>query len=286
MSRWRSLRHLVLGAALLASLVAAGCFGGDGRKGQAAALEDELMTPGSLAICSDATRPPLEFRTSDGVLRGFEVDLLTEVAERLELEPAWVDVRRTEIVDAVVAGRCDAAASTLTVRRDGGGTLGRMAAIAYLGVPVSLLVRRGEQPLAVTGLCGRRVGAFAQSLEHDLLQQHRSACVEDGQPPVEPVALTGTPVALEQLRSGELDAILDAHPVSAWFARRQTDRFDLAWILGEEIVHWAIGVGLEKPELYHAIRANLRELGHDGTVRALLHEWGLDRAGVTPLPTT
>ncbi|HSI98031.1 MAG TPA: transporter substrate-binding domain-containing protein, partial [Gaiellaceae bacterium] len=92
------------------------------------------------------------------MLREFEVDLMAEIASRLDLRPVWVETRRSEVADALVGGLCDAAASTLATRRDGRGELGRIAATAYLAVPVSLLVRRGERALAVTGLCGARVG--------------------------------------------------------------------------------------------------------------------------------
>lgn len=281
----RSLTRLArLGLVLsLLGFALAGCSG-DGADPAREALERELRTDDALTVCADPTRPPSAYRAADGVLRGFEVDLLGEVAARLQLEQVWIDVRRDETVDAVVAGRCDAAASTLAIRRDRG-SLGRMAAIGYLGVPVSLLVRRGERSLGTTGLCGRRVGVLGGSLEQDLLEEHARTCAGRGGR-VEVTPHTSTPGAHAALRSGGLDAILDEHPVNAWFARRQTDRFDLAWVLGEETVRWAIGVGIEKPELYHAIRATLRELGHDGTFDSLLDTWGLDRAGVVRLPTT
>jgi len=275
---WLGLVLALLGIAL------AGCSGDDGTDPAREALERELRTDDTLTVCADPTRPPSAYRAADGVLRGFEVDLLGEVAARLELGQAWIDVPRDETVDAVVAGRCDAAVSTLAIRRDRG-SLGRMAAIGYLGVPVSLLVRRGARSLGTTGLCGRRVGVLSGSLEQDLLEEHARTCAGRGGR-LEVAPHTSTPEAHAELRSGGLDAILDEHPVNAWFARRQTDRFDLAWVLGEEIVRWAIGVGIEKPELYHRIRAALRELGHDGTFDSLLDTWGLDRAGVVRLPTT
>ena len=275
----------VAAVALVLATATTGCFGGDGDGATAVAIpEAELREAGSLAVCSDTTRPPLEYRASDGVLRGFEVDLVEEIAGRHDLEVEWVETARAEIVDALVAGRCDAAASTFAVRRDGG-TLGRVAATAYLSTPVSLLVGPDARlSVVANGLCGLRVGAFPATLEHDVLEEHGAGCPANGRR-LSIVAVASTPEALEALRAGRLDAVLAEHPVNDWFARRQTDRFDLVWVLGGDVVvRWAIASAEGKTELYAAIRATLRELHADGTFDVLLERWRLERTGVVALP--
>ena len=268
-------------------LLATGCLGGAGGPEAVATLpEDELREAGTLTVCTDPTRPPLEYRSRDGVLRGFEVELMEEIADRLGLGVTWVDRRRDELADALSRRQCDVVASTLAVRRDGSGELSRVAASAYLAVPVSLLVRRGERGLALTGLCGRRVAALAGTRELDLLGELGEGCADEGRGAVEAVATTGTPESLAALGTGRVDAVLAEHPVNAWLAQRRTDAFDLASILGEELARWAIGTDRDRVGVYDAVRVSLRELHEDGTFGELLDRWGLDRTGAIRLPTT
>ena len=280
-------RVVALLLALAASVSATGCtVGGSERDAAPAIPEEELVEPGALTACTDATRPPLEYRGQDGVLRGFEVELVDEIADRLGLQPVWLETSRAEVGRALVAGRCDVAASTLAVRRDLGGRLAPFATTAYLSVPLSLLVRNGERPLAVAGLCGLRVGVFSGTREEDVLGEYGDVCSARGRPALEMVGVAGTPGVLALLRAGRLDAVLAEHPVNEWFARRQTDRFDLAWVLGDEVVRWAIGTRPGRNGVFSAVRSELRDLERDGTFRMLLERWALDRTGAVLLPFT
>ncbi|WP_255447983.1 transporter substrate-binding domain-containing protein [Deinococcus sp. AJ005] len=47
-----------------------------------------LLTPGSLTIGTDPTYPPFIFLKGE-TLGGFEVEVMNEVARRLDLKPVW-----------------------------------------------------------------------------------------------------------------------------------------------------------------------------------------------------
>lgn len=260
-------------------------MGNASETGSVAPVADgELRRPGALVACSDMSRPPMEYRGSDGARRGFEVDLVEEIALRLRLRPVWVDASRSEIIDSVAHGRCDAAVSTLPVDLGVETPLGPIGAISYLAVPISLLVREGERASVTTGLCGRRIGVFARTREAELLREYSKLCQIQGLKALRAIPMQRTPEALDELSAGRIDGIVDELPVNRWYARRQTDRFELAWILADEDVRYAIGYGSGKNSLYLGIRSALAELHSDGTFDDLMRRWGLDRAGAVPLP--
>lgn len=92
--------------ALLACVVICGCAqvrGSYVKKN----LERDLDTiqPGTLTVASDFASPPMEFVDSDGQRRGFEYDLVCEVADRLSLDVEFVSCEGLVAVDAAVDNR-------------------------------------------------------------------------------------------------------------------------------------------------------------------------------------
>lgn len=266
------------GAVLLAAVAAAGCQGGDSDARTETFAERELTEPGTLRICAEAARPPMAYRGADGVLRGFEVDLLREIAGLNDLEPVWVETTHAELLDSLAEGKCDVIASALTVRYD---DQSRIAEFPYLTAPIGLLVRDEERAPVALGLCGRAVGALAGTLEEELAGTYSEECVDAGRPPAEVVVTTSTDDGLARLREGDIDVLLDDRPTTDWFARRQTDSFDDGGTLSsQDNVVYAIGYGIGKNTLFSGIQGSLHGLNRDGTLPELIHRWGLEDAGV------
>lgn len=98
------------------ALVLAAC-GDDEGGGEAGDLE--LVSPGTLTICTDVPFPPMEFENSDSELGydGFDIELSTAIAEDLGLEPTVA----TPGWEAITGGlafeddQCDVAAASITI---------------------------------------------------------------------------------------------------------------------------------------------------------------------------
>lgn len=112
---------LALLVALLTALaLAAGC-GGDDAEDAAPPDEEapafETMQAGVLTIGSDIPFPPFEFREG-GELTGFDVELVEEIASRLELDTNWVQTPFDTIFTQLAAGRFDLVASATTITEE------------------------------------------------------------------------------------------------------------------------------------------------------------------------
>lgn len=266
---------LVFTVAASLALVLAGC-----NDRESPIAEGELTKPGVLRICTDPTRPPMEYRGMDGVLRGFEVDLLDEIASRIDLEPVWVNTGGPQLVDAAAKGACDVVASSLTVDFEDQKAIGE---IAYLGVPISLLVRDGEDPPLARGLCGRPIGAFPGTRQSRILAEYSEVCARAGRPSVNAVVVNDVPDALSRLEAGRIDGLLDEVSLVGWYSKLQTDRFDDGGTLPVVKVDYAIGYRAGSTSVFWGIRGALQTIQDDGTFAELLHRWGLDQKGVRGL---
>jgi polar amino acid transport system substrate-binding protein len=116
--RMKSKKRALAVFAVLA-LVLAACGDGDEGGGDVDPDSLELVTPGTLTICTDVPFPPMEFEDSESELGydGFDIELSAAIAEDLGLEPTVA----TPGWDAITGGLafenddCDVAAASITI---------------------------------------------------------------------------------------------------------------------------------------------------------------------------
>jgi polar amino acid transport system substrate-binding protein len=126
----KTTRMVALLAAL--TLVAAACGDdtgdgggtgdGDGTTTTAATADLELVTEGTLTVCTDAPYPPMEIEDPDaeGGYTGFDIELMRAIADDLGLELAVNNTGFDPITSglAMEAGDCDVAAASITITEE------------------------------------------------------------------------------------------------------------------------------------------------------------------------
>src|SRR5512145_2640704 len=125
---------------LAASLVAIGCGGDDDGGSSSGSLN--TIEEGKLRVGSDIPYAPFEFgRAPD--YEGFDVDIVNEIAKRLDLEAEFVKTPFDPIFRNLAQGRFDmvASASTITPERE------RTVDFSepYFPADQSLMVKRGSE---------------------------------------------------------------------------------------------------------------------------------------------
>jgi polar amino acid transport system substrate-binding protein len=84
--------------------------------------ELDLISAGTLTVCSDLPYPPFEFEDSSAPsgYSGFDIDLMQEVADRLDLELEVIEVGFDGLQSGatLAAGQCDVAASAMTITEE------------------------------------------------------------------------------------------------------------------------------------------------------------------------
>ncbi|MBS4754403.1 amino acid ABC transporter substrate-binding protein [Nocardioides sp. zg-ZUI104] len=112
-------RLSVLALTTVAALALGACGSDDSGKTDSGA---EVVKAGTLTVCSDVPYPPFEDfdKSSDTGFKGFDVDVVVEVAERLDLDLKIQDSSFDALQSgtALNSGQCDIAASAMTITED------------------------------------------------------------------------------------------------------------------------------------------------------------------------
>ena len=166
MSRLRS-RPLVAIAVLLAAvLVAAGC-GDDDSSSSTSSADLGLIQDGQLKVGSDIPYPPFEFgRAPD--YKGFDVDVVNEVAKRLDLDAEFIKTPFDPIFRNLAQGRFDMVASAATITPEREGTVA--FSVPYFAADQSLMIKKGSDIKTEDDLEGKIVGAQLGTTGADVRQ--------------------------------------------------------------------------------------------------------------------
>jgi polar amino acid transport system substrate-binding protein len=143
-------------AVTVLALAVTGC-GDDGEAEPEAEGSLTLVTEGTLTVCSDLPYPPFEIQRGDEYT-GFDLDLMQEVADGLELEllvkDSGFDALQSGL--ALNAGQCDIVASAMTITDDRAERVDFTA--GYYDSEQSLLVPEGSDIKSIDDLAGKKVG--------------------------------------------------------------------------------------------------------------------------------
>lgn len=114
----------------------------------------------TLTVGAFPANPPWEFKNEQSEFEGFEVDMITEIANRLDMELDIADYGFQALFAATLSGRIDVAISTITITNE------RLESQAftqgYYDADLSVVTRQG-QAADLADLRGLPVGAIASS---------------------------------------------------------------------------------------------------------------------------
>lgn len=252
---------LALGIAFVAvaSLALAGCAGNaDSDAGEAPAGDDGygLVEAGTLTVCSDIPYAPFEFEDSstETGYSGFDIDLLSAVAEKLDLKLAVQDVGFDALQSGVTlaAGQCDVGASAMTITDERKANID--FADSYYDSLQSLLVPADSGIKGIKDLAGKTVGVQQGTTGEAYATENATGA--------ELVAFPSDGELWPALQAGNIDAILQDQPVNI-----EHEKADASYKIVEEYdtdesYGWAFAKG-ERDELIEAINGALKELRDD-----------------------
>jgi ABC-type amino acid transport substrate-binding protein len=215
------------------------------------------LEEGILTVGSDIPYPPFEFR-EEGELVGFDMDLINEIAGRLELETEIVDTDFDTIFSDLAAARFDVviAASTITPEREEEVNFSE----PYFNAQQSLAVNSGERSdIASTDDLGDGdVVAVQDGTTGEMWAEENLT----GQG-VEARAFPEGPDLYTALEAGQVDGAVNDEP-SAIAEVSERPGLEIVQVIdtGEE---YGIAVNPDNEELLEAVNQALAEIIEDGT---------------------
>jgi polar amino acid transport system substrate-binding protein len=261
----RLFRTLASGAALTLTLALSACGGDDDTGGTSseASADLELIEEGKLMVCSEIPYKPFEYE-EDGEFTGFDIDLVNEIGERLDLEveilPSAFDGLQSGA--SLNSQQCDMAASAMTITEE------RKANIdfsdGYYDSKQSLLVPADSDIASIEDLAGKSVGVQSTTTGE--------AYTEENAP--EDTDIKGFPGDADMfnaIQAGQVDALLQDLPVNLEHTRDGEYEIVEQYDTDEQY-----GFALEKDNsdnLLAAVNDALQEMRDDGTYQEIYDKY-------------
>ncbi len=255
---------------------------------------DKLVQKGHLLICTDFPYPPQEYFDDNGNPQGLDVEIGTEIANRLNLKVQFVNSVFDTIIAAVTSGKCDIIISAMNITAD---RQKQVSMIPYFQAGQSFVALKGN-PQNINGwqdLCGKSAAAESGTTEADYLQGVNDykgkgltqMCVQKGLKPITVVVTQKDTDALQQLQAGKVAVYSSDSPVAAYYTVQHPDLFQ---VVGQPLE--AIAEGINMPcgqadctkapltEVGSAVQAALKSMMADGTYTKILTKWNLTSGAV------
>jgi len=256
---------LALVAVLLLTLGAAGCGDDDDDDGggggtDTAAAELDLIKDGTLTVASDIPFPPFE-QGDPPDYEGFDIDLINEVAVRLELDTQIKDLPFDVLLQGRGGSRYDVAIAATTI------TPGRERKIdfsdPYFNAEQSLLVRADGDIRSIDDVTSDTIiGAQDGTTGETYATENTDADVRPFQEIDD---------AYQALENGQVDAVLNDLPSTESVAE---DNPDLEVVeTFDTMEEYGIIFGQDQDALREQINGALQEIKDDGTLDELYRTW-------------
>jgi ABC-type amino acid transport substrate-binding protein len=206
-----------------------------------------------------APPPPLCYGVpGDPKFKGFEVDLMHALAERMERPLTFHAWLWTELLERLQADELDliCTAATITPERQ----RQFLFSAPYLRTRLAVISRRDEAVVGLSGFSGRvgvREGTPAEA--------HAVGCG------VQPLRFHFNEEIYRALEERTLDAVVDDLPIGAWFAR-QAVALQLASLDGTD-AQYGLAMRRDAPELKAALDRAMRSAIIEGTYSGLYQRW-------------
>src|SRR5512140_3667325 len=125
---------------------------------------DKLAQKAHLLICTDFPYPPQEFFDENGNPQGLDVEIGTEIANRLGLQVQFVNSVFDTIIAAVTSGKCDIVISAQNITAD---RQKKVSMIPYFQAGQAFVVKKGNPTNLqnATDLCEKAVAAESGTTE-------------------------------------------------------------------------------------------------------------------------
>ena len=224
----------------------------------------------AIKVGSTLALPPFQFVDQAGAVRGFEIDLVRAIAERLGFDLEFIKTPFAQAFVGLAAGKYRLNASNIYIRceRIGGpGRVGRFTVPTFdVSLSISTRAERAHQTRAMEALAGLIVGVESRGTGADLLADRFKDAVG-----FRKVVFDNTAALFLALEQGRVDAAIQSDSV-ARYALQQ--RRDLA--VGPPLPGTAVPVGLlfrDGDPLRSDFNATIDTLKREGVTRRLYEHW-------------
>jgi polar amino acid transport system substrate-binding protein len=262
----------------------AACGGGDDDAGD---LLSSIEDKGVLTVSTDPAYPPQsELNKETNEYEGFDIDVATEIAKRLDVDIAWETPAWETIISGNWAGRWDISVGSMTITPERAKVLNFTP--PYYFTPAAYAVHEDNTTITdVSGLNGKKIGACGGCTYDLYLQNKLNIAKDEAGVPVKIESVVTDPeiktydtdsTAIQDLSLGDgrrLDAVVSALPT----LEAAIDAGSPIKVVPPDLYYEPLSVAIDKSSqldptsLVERISEIIEEMHADGTMVELSEKW-------------
>lgn len=225
----------------------------------------ETIKEGILTAGSDVAYPPFEYKdekTQEDV--GFDIDLITEIANRLGLKVEIVNATFDTLIPALNAKKYDVVVSAMTITEE------REKQVdfsdSYIDSDQSIAVRKDSAIAGAAELKDKVVG-----VQRGTTGELKAKELKETYGIKEIKSYDDTLLAFEDLKAGRVDAVINDLPVTAYLVTKDP-AFKIVEVVktGEK---YGFAFRKDSKELREKVNEALEEIKEDGTYDRIYKKW-------------
>lgn len=266
LTRSRFFRGLILGLLSLVCAIAFAACGSGTPSGDGGATSSPAASPGgdmpTLKIALDPTFPPFQSQTGEGQFEGFDIDLINAVAEAGGFKMEMQGLPFDGIIPALQAGTMDATISTMTITKERADVVDFSR--PYFKAGLAIAVQDANTDItSFDNLSGKRIAVQIGTTGERKARESN---------PAEVRTFDNTPIALQELSNGNVDAVVSDAPVILYAIK--TGNVNGIKVVGELLTEEFYGIAAPKgsPNL-DLINTGLTTILENGKYREIYQTW-------------
>ena len=272
-----TISRILAGAMVSLSVLASAAHAGTDDKLRAM-LPAKVRDSGALNIAISLAYPPMEYSDAGSTdLKGADIDMAKEVADRLGLKVNFQNVEFPQLITSVTTGRADmiwTAFSDLTARQT------QLDFIDYFqtGNQLYSMVKNQETIKSLKDLCGKSVAVATGTSWVGLVERvGKETCTE-----AQPLTVLQLPTEAEHILQMKQDraqaSIMGFEGILELQKQKPGEFYTIGDLL--EPGHYGIAFAKDSGDLRGAVKATLEAMKADGSYVAILDRYGLKNAAV------
>ncbi|MCH9666557.1 MAG: ABC transporter substrate-binding protein [Actinomycetia bacterium] len=285
------MRRVAAVLAVTGFLIPAGCSsssesgGGQASPGAAVPVEkvdaiadtvpEAIRSSGELIIGVHIPYAPNEFKDPEGKIVGFDVDLMTAIAETLGLTPEYRETDFAKIIPSIQGGTFNVGMSSFT---DSKQREEQVDFVTYFSAG-TLWAQPAGGEIDPENACGKRVAVQAATVQAtEELPARSQKCTDAGQLAIQILAFDSQDAATNAVLVGQADAMSADSPVTLYAIKQTNGKLEQA---GEVFDSAPYGWPVQKGSpLAQSLLQALEHLIEIGKYQEIASNWGLEEGMV------
>ncbi|ASW09451.1 ABC transporter substrate-binding protein [Rhizobium sp. 11515TR] len=229
----------------------------------------DLITPGKLVMSTNPTLPPLQFVDSSGDLKGMRIELGTEIAKRLCLEPEYIRIEFSAMVPGLQSGRWDMIDTGIFFTEERAKI---MQMIPYEDQAISVSVAPGydKKIIGKDDLAGMTIGVEIGGFEETKTRLLDKELRDAGKLGLTIQTFDNFALAYQALRAGQVQGVVSIDAVAKDYDARGDFKRALSGLYPAPVA-----LAFKSSKLADAVSATLKEMKADGSLKTLFNKYGL-----------